>query len=172
MTVERRTVERPPAPRPGVPQWKTGKPDAVLAEAVDVARRELEAVTSADTIGGHLSAKREEDRVVTHLFESRLTGYTGWQWFAVLTRNSRSKTVTVSEVGLLPSEDSVLAPPWVPWSDRVRPEDITASQDEESGDAVPEAEASAEGEEPKEAVEADESASSDDEDATSELDES
>jgi hypothetical protein len=41
----------------------------------------------------------------------------------VLTRNSRSKVVTVNELGLLPSEDSILAPEWVPWAERVRPED-------------------------------------------------
>jgi len=40
-----------------------------------------------------------------------------------VTRNSRSKIVTVSELGLLPSEDSILAPEWVPWAKRVRPED-------------------------------------------------
>ena len=114
MTAERQNTLRTPAPKPGVPQWKTGKPDAMLAAALDQARRELETITPAGTIGEHLGAKREEDRVVTHLFASRLAGYVGWQWFAVLTRNSRSKVVTVSEIGLLPSEDSVLAPPWVP----------------------------------------------------------
>ncbi|SEC51173.1 DUF3027 domain-containing protein [Arthrobacter woluwensis] len=131
MTAERQNTLRTPAPKPGVPQWKTGKPDAMLAAAVDQARRELETITPAGTIGEHLGAKREEDRVVTHLFASRLAGYVGWQWFAVLTRNSRSKVVTVSEIGLLPSEDSVLAPPWVPWSERVRPEDVAAMQAEE-----------------------------------------
>lgn len=135
MTAERQNTLRTPAPKPGVPQWKTGKPDAMLAAAVDQARRELESITPADTIGEHLGAKREEDRVVTHLFASRLAGYVGWQWFAVLTRNSRSKVVTVSEIGLLPSDDSVLAPPWVPWSERVRPEDVAAMQAEESAAA-------------------------------------
>ncbi|QTF70655.1 DUF3027 domain-containing protein [Arthrobacter woluwensis] len=135
MTAERQNTLRTPAPKPGVPQWKTGKPDAMLAAAVDQARRELETITPAGTIGEHLGAKREEDRVVTHLFASRLAGYVGWQWFAVLTRNSRSKVVTVSEIGLLPSEDSVLAPPWVPWSERVRPEDVAAMQAEDEAAA-------------------------------------
>ena len=135
MTAERQNTLRTPAPKPGVPQWKTGKPDAMLAAAVDQARRELETITPAGTIGEHLGAKREEDRVVTHLFDSRLAGYGGWQWFAVLTRNSRSKVVTVSEIGLLPSDDSVLAPPWVPWSERVRPEDVAAMQAEEAAAA-------------------------------------
>ena len=109
--------------RAGVPVWRTGKPDAFLAAAVDTARIAIEGITPAGTIGRHLAAKSEGDRLVTHLFESRLPGYLGWQWYAVLTRNSRSKVVTVNELGLLPSEDSILAPEWVPWAERVRPED-------------------------------------------------
>jgi len=114
--------------RAGVPVWRTGKPDAFLAAAVDTARAAVEEITAAPTIGRHLAAKSEGDRLVTHLFESRLPGYLGWQWYAVLTRNSRSKVVTVSELGLLPSEDAILAPEWVPWAERVRPED---EQDQE-----------------------------------------
>lgn len=110
-------------PRAGVPVWRTGKPDAVLAAAVDVARAAIEGIAPAEQIGAHLAAKSEGDRLVTHLFESRLPGYGGWQWYAVLTRNSRSKVVTVNELGLLPSADSILAPEWVPWAERVRPED-------------------------------------------------
>ena len=118
--------------RAGVPVWRTGKPDAFLAAAVDAARAAVEGITAPSTIGRHVGAKSEGDRLVTHLFESRLAGYQGWQWFAVLTRNSRSKVVTVSELGLLPSEDSILAPEWVPWAERVRPED---AQDAEAPDA-------------------------------------
>ncbi|MDP9983407.1 hypothetical protein J2W14_002828 [Pseudarthrobacter oxydans] len=110
-------------PRAGVPVWRTGKPDAFLAAAVDVARAAIEGIAPAEQIGRHLAAKSEGDRLVTHLFESKLAGYGGWQWYAVLTRNSRSKVVTVDELGLLPSEDSILAPEWIPWAERVRPGD-------------------------------------------------
>ena len=110
-------------PRAGVPVWRTGKPDAFLAAAVDVARAAIEGIAPAEQIGRHLAAKSEGDRLVTHLFESKLAGYGGWQWYAVLTRNSRSKVVTVDELGLLPSDDSILAPEWIPWAERVRPGD-------------------------------------------------
>ncbi|MBT2535217.1 DUF3027 domain-containing protein [Arthrobacter sp. ISL-69] len=119
-------------PRAGVPVWRTGKPDAVLAAAADFARTAVGGIAPASQIGRHLGAKTEGDRVVTHLFESLLAGYQGWQWYAVLTRNSRSKVITVNELGLLPSEDSILAPEWVPWAERVRPED---AQDDETADA-------------------------------------
>lgn len=121
-------------PRAGVPVWRTGKPDAFLAAAVDDARAALEGIAPAEQIGRHLAAKSEGDRLVTHLFESKLAGYGGWQWYAVLTRNSRSKVVTVDELGLLPSDDSILAPEWIPWAERVRPGDEQG--DEETAEAA------------------------------------
>jgi hypothetical protein len=124
----------PSKKRASVPVWRTGKPDAVLAAAVGVARTAIEGIAKASEIGEHVAARTEGDRLVTHLFESRLPGYVGWQWYAVLTRNSRSKVVTVSELGLLPSEDSILAPEWVPWAERVRPEDAQA-EDSQTGNA-------------------------------------
>jgi hypothetical protein len=138
---EAKSESKAPKRRAGVPVWRTGKPDAVLAAAVDVARAAVEGIAKASEIGEHLAARTEGDRVVTHLFESRLPGYIGWQWYAVLTRNSRSKVITVNELGLLPSEDSILAPEWVPWAERVRPEDAREEdvpEDSVPGDAVAE----------------------------------
>jgi hypothetical protein len=128
-------VKAPAAkPRAGVPVWRVGKPDAFLAAAVDVAREAVATIAKDSEIGAHIAAKSEGERVVTHLFESLLPGYGGWQWYAVVTRNSRSKTVTVSELGLLPSEDSILAPEWVPWAKRVRPEDEAPTPESDSDD--------------------------------------
>ncbi|QSZ47946.1 DUF3027 domain-containing protein [Arthrobacter sp. D5-1] len=154
-------------PRAGLPVWRTGKPDAFLAAAVEVAREAVEGIANPGEVGAHLGAKSEGDRVVTHLFESRLAGYGGWQWYAVVTRNSRSKIVTVSELGLLPSEDSILAPEWVPWAKRVRPEDETPLVEETVEDVTEESVQADEDEatEPAEdADDADESAESDDPD--------
>lgn len=135
---ESKAAPKTPRKRAGVPLWRTGKPDAVLAAAVDVARTAVEGIAKASEIGEHLAARTEGDRLVTHLFESKLPGYVGWQWYAVLTRNSRSKVITVNELGLLPSEDSILAPEWVPWAERVRPEDAQddALADEDAPQAV------------------------------------
>ncbi|MDI2034831.1 DUF3027 domain-containing protein [Paenarthrobacter nitroguajacolicus] len=133
-------------PRAGLPVWRTGKPDAFLAAAVDTAREAVEGIAKPAEVGAHLGAKSEGDRVVTHLFESKLAGYGGWQWYAVVTRNSRSKIVTVSELGLLPSEDSILAPEWVPWAKRVRPEDETPLVEETEGDVSEESVQAAEDE--------------------------
>lgn len=138
------TAAKPAAKRrAGVPVWRTGKPDAFLAAAVDVARVAVEGITAPADIGAHIAAKSEGERLVTHLFESKLAGYQGWQWYAVLTRNSRSKVVTISELGLLPSEDSILSPEWVPWAERVRPEDARDAEEDQLPAAETDADAEA-----------------------------
>jgi hypothetical protein len=138
------TAAKPAAKRrAGVPVWRTGKPDAFLAAAVDVARAAVEGITAPADIGAHIAAKSEGERLVTHLFESKLAGYQGWQWYAVLTRNSRSKVVTISELGLLPSEDSILSPEWVPWAERVRPEDARDAEEDQLPAAAADADAEA-----------------------------
>ncbi|WP_309073670.1 DUF3027 domain-containing protein [Paenarthrobacter sp.] len=159
--------------RAGLPVWRTGKPDAFLAAAVDTAREAVEGIASPGEVGAHLGAKSEGDRVVTHLFESRLAGYGGWQWYAVVTRNSRSKVVTVSELGLLPSEDSILAPEWVPWAKRVRPEDETPLVEETVEDVTEESVQAAEDEatEPADAESGDEATEPADDETQDEDDE-
>jgi hypothetical protein len=76
------------------------------------------------TVGAHLSVMAEGDRVVTHFFACEAKGYRGWRWAVTLSRAPRARTATVSEVVLLPGPDAVLAPAWVPWSERIAPGDL------------------------------------------------
>jgi Protein of unknown function (DUF3027) len=101
-------------------------PDQICADAFDLARRSLaeDAQVSADAIGDYLGAEATADRVVTHFFSCTDPGYTGWRWAVTVTRAPRSKVVTVDESVLLPGADSLLAPAWVPWQDRLRPGDV------------------------------------------------
>jgi hypothetical protein len=71
-----------------------------------------------------VEAIAEGDRVVTHFFESAEPGYRGWRWAVTVTRASRAKIVTLAETVLLPGADALLAPEWVPWSERLRPGDM------------------------------------------------
>lgn len=77
-----------------------------------------------DRVGQHVGADTESDRIVTHLFECLDPAYEGWRWGVTVVRAARAKVVTVSESVLLPGPDSLLAPEWVPWRDRVRPGDL------------------------------------------------
>lgn len=99
-------------------------PDRLCAEAVDVAFAATEEAAGPDSVGEHLGVRAEGDRVVTHLFACEEPAYRGWQWATTLTRASRAKNVTIDETVLLPGPDAVLAPEWVPWSDRLRPGDL------------------------------------------------
>jgi Protein of unknown function (DUF3027) len=98
--------------------------DETCAAAVGLARSAAEEVAGAGQVGEHLGVEAEGDRVVTHSFACLDPAYAGWRWAVTVTRASRSKTVTVSESLLLPGPDSLLAPDWVPWRDRVRPGDV------------------------------------------------
>lgn len=101
--------------------------DKLLGESVDFARQALADVTKPEYVGEHVGMVQEADRVVSHAFESLQPGYRGWFWTVTLARASRSKVVTVNEVSIRPGHDALLAPEWVPWSDRLQPSDVGPS---------------------------------------------
>lgn len=103
----------------------TYKKDSVLVEAVNAARTALDEIAPQGQIGAHLGAKADGERLITHRFAANRAGYRGWEWFVTLARAPRSKKVTVCELGMLPGEDALTAPQWVPWSERVTDEDKT-----------------------------------------------
>ena len=99
--------------------------DQVLTTAVDLARAAAEEVAGRpELVGDHLGAVREDERVVTHHFVTTSPGYLGWHWAVTVARVPRGRTATVSEAQLLPGDGAVLAPAWVPWSERLQPGDL------------------------------------------------
>ncbi|MFF4750655.1 DUF3027 domain-containing protein [Streptomyces sp. NPDC002514] len=99
-------------------------PDRLCAEAVDLARAAAEEAAAPGVVGEHSGLVSEGDRVVTHFFECKELGYRGWRWAVTVARASRAKVVTLDEAVLLPGPDALLAPEWVPWSERLRPGDL------------------------------------------------
>jgi hypothetical protein len=99
-------------------------PDRLCAEAVDLARAAAEEAAAPGVVGEHAGVVSEGDRVVTHFFECKELGYRGWRWAVTVARASRAKIVTLDEAVLLPGPDALLAPEWVPWSERLRPGDM------------------------------------------------
>ncbi|WP_368886099.1 DUF3027 domain-containing protein [Rothia mucilaginosa] len=126
------------APSLGVPHKlrRTSKVDEILAAAKDVALQGVQEIAPAHAIGLVHHVRAEEERLSTHLFECTLPGYRGWFWFATLSRAPRSRVATICEVGLLPGDDALIAPDWVPWADRVRPEDLQENAVEENADSA------------------------------------
>lgn len=101
------------------------KLDPACAEAVELAREAaLQAASASLSVGEHLGVVVEGDRVVTHYFASTHPGYRGWRWSVTVARAARAKKVTVDEVVLLPGDDSLVAPAWVPWAERIEAGDV------------------------------------------------
>ncbi len=107
-----------------VSAMRSRTPDRLCAEAVELAREAALEAAHPGQVGEYLGAVAEGDRVVTHLFESPEPGYRGWRWAVTVARASRAKAVTLDETVLLPGPDALLAPEWVPWSERLRPGDM------------------------------------------------
>ncbi|WP_131103565.1 DUF3027 domain-containing protein [Ornithinimicrobium sufpigmenti] len=102
----------------------TARTDAVLTAAVEVARAAAEEIAEPGTVGDHLGAVVEDDRVVTHSFACTATAYPGWRWSVTLARPPRARKATVNEVHLLPGEGALLSPEWVPYAERLAPGDV------------------------------------------------
>ncbi len=96
---------------------------SLLAGAVDVARTALVELGEGG-IGAYLGVTFENEYAATHRFEAELPGYRGWQWAVVVAAVPGSDHVTLSELALLPGPDSLVAPEWVPWNERIRPGDL------------------------------------------------
>lgn len=98
--------------------------DALCAAAVDLARQVAEELAGADHVGDHVGVAPDDERVVTHYFACSAAGYRDWRWTVTLARAARSRTITVDEAVLLPSDEAVLAPDWLPWIERLQPNDL------------------------------------------------
>jgi hypothetical protein len=109
---------------PTVTRARALKPDAVCAAAVDLAYAAAVETAAEMGVGEHLGLKAEDERVVSHTFACLHPGYQGWRWSVTLARASRAKAPTVNEVVLLPGDDAVLAPDWVPWVERIQAGDV------------------------------------------------
>jgi hypothetical protein len=104
---------------------------ALAAGAVDAARAALVEQVGGDVVGDHVEAVPETDGVVTHYFACSQAGYPGWRWAVTVAHVAGDDGVTIDEVVLLPGEDAIVAPPWVPWRERIRPGDLSP------GDVLP-----------------------------------
>ncbi|MFJ6652873.1 DUF3027 domain-containing protein [Microbacterium sp. NPDC091313] len=99
----------------------TSNPEAVderLLAAHDLALAALHEVTPAATVGEPAGYSIEDGGVVSLRFANRLAGYPGWFW-TVSVAAVEGAEPTVLEVELLPGDDALLAPEWVPWATRL-----------------------------------------------------
>jgi hypothetical protein len=95
------------------------------AEREQRARDALAEITAAGTFGDLLSETQEDDGVYTLLFAATMGGYPGWHWTVSLAE-LEGEHPTVLETELMPGDGALLAPDWVPWSERL--EEYRAAQ--------------------------------------------
>ncbi|MGH3754758.1 MAG: DUF3027 domain-containing protein [Pseudonocardiaceae bacterium] len=103
---------------------ETTTPGLDLAGAVGPARQAAQADAGDSPVGRHVGTQTEDGGAVTYLFEADLPGYHGWHWAVTVASAGPGTPVTVSEVVLLPGPDALVAPAWVPWTQRVRAGDL------------------------------------------------
>jgi hypothetical protein len=103
---------------------RSARPDAACVAAVDLARAAAQETAGAEVVGEHLGYEAEGERLVTHLFASTAKAYVGWRWAVTVVRALRAREVTVDEVVLLPGPEALVAPPWVPFAERIQPGDL------------------------------------------------
>ena len=75
--------------------------------------------SSRNAVGFFIESLEEDEGVVTYLFEGKLKGYVGWRWSVSVYQVDENSPATVSEVLLVPGPESLIAPDWVPWSERL-----------------------------------------------------
>lgn len=82
-----------------------------------VAKAALLELTPENTVGD-LTGHVEEDGAITVTFAARMSGYPGWHWTVSVAQVEGSEP-TALEVELMPGNGALLAPDWVPWSERL-----------------------------------------------------
>ena len=94
-------------------------PKSPALEQKDFARTALIEATSKSKVGNFIEVFVDGDDVATYLFENNQKGYVGWRWSVTVFQAKASEPATVSEIVLMPGPDSLVAPDWVPWSERL-----------------------------------------------------
>jgi hypothetical protein len=100
------------------------RPDATLRGAVELARGAALEIADPGAVGEHLGAVMVQERLATHYFACEASAYRGWRWAVSVARTPRSRTVTVCEANLVPGDDALLSPEWLPYSARLAPGDL------------------------------------------------
>jgi hypothetical protein len=129
-TIIRKPYVAPAKTYPAVIDIEVNKSD--IFGALDLAKKAaIEDAGKSEYVGDFYSVDSDEDRVATYLFEAKLPGYHGWRWGVTVAKIDDASKPTICDVVLLPGTQALLAPNWVPYSQRIQPGDLGV------GDVVP-----------------------------------
>jgi hypothetical protein len=86
-------------------------------QLVAIALEGLSGVARDGEVGDFLPPEDTEGVWIVRA-KSLQAGYPGWLWTVTITP-AEDGTPTITEVHLLPGDDALLSPEWVPWSERL-----------------------------------------------------
>ena len=101
---------------------KLVKPEKQIKNLFDLrAFAEVAAKSAADKneLGSFVESVDEGEGITTFLFESKKLGYLGWRWSVTIYQAAPVSEPSLCEVVMVPGDDSLIAPNWVPWSERL-----------------------------------------------------
>ena len=126
----RRPYIAPKKTYPAVIDIEVNKND--IFGALDIAKQAvIEDAGKREYVGEFYSVDSDEERIATYLFEAKLPGYDGWCWAVTVAKVDEQSAPTICDVVLLPGTKALLAPNWIPYSQRIQPGDLGV------GDVVP-----------------------------------
>jgi Protein of unknown function (DUF3027) len=96
-----------------------------LSDAQKFALTALLEVAPVSAVGEFVSETDEGNYVTSYRFATTMPGYPGWNW-TITVADLPDEHPTIVESELLPAEGALLAPDWIPWSERM--EEYRAAQ--------------------------------------------
>ncbi len=78
----------------------------------------LAEITREGTVGDYLHRVDNEDGSYALIFANTMLGYPGWQWTVSMAEVDGDQP-TVIEAELMPADGALVAPDWIPWSQRL-----------------------------------------------------
>jgi hypothetical protein len=94
-------------------------PKSPALEQKNFAKAALVENAGIKNVGNFIGVTEIEKGLATFLFENNQKGYIGWRWSVTIFQDKKNQPATVSEIVLLPGDNSLVAPDWVPWSERL-----------------------------------------------------
>ena len=102
-------------------------PDTTLDPKAIAQAVAFETAEDESEVGDFVTSVELGDGVTDFRFESKVRGYEGWQWSVTLYHDEDAEQWTVNESTLIPTDDALLPPKWIPWKDRLEPTDLSVT---------------------------------------------
>ena len=108
-------------PRPEIIEAEVARLAEPFALAHAVA---VEVAEEPEQVGDPVAAVPLGDGVTDFRLAARIRGYEGWQWSVTLYHDEDAGAWTVNESSLIPTDEALMPPAWIPWKDRLEPTDL------------------------------------------------